>query len=648
MKTKPILIVAGILLVITCVFLFVRSRNLIKPDKNEIVQFLNWIDINLVDGHTDSVKSCFETKQRSKVVNRLINILSNKNPDDGKENKLFKLALDVNNAQIKVINTDLAEAKIPVLLSQEKLGDKNTSITFRIHKISLHVYKIVQINAIQFMTDYLAYSSFIKSKTLTDKDLYSDITLKAFETANQLKSKYDSVVWFAHMDNKTFFYVVKGKWDMRKDIYEKYIYSKYTNRFKDSVIEPYKMGLVGPDLKEIIPPEYDLIYNIGGTFPGLIEVEKDNKKGFYDLDGKNIVPVAYDQIFPIEDENNMAILKIGNDFFYLKNDMSISEKTDLKIGDFFTKIIKLKDSFNLNTKTLSGITEYNSREENGALYIPPSYLVDLGMVDKVGNFENPLRKNVDEEVHINYKVDVSDKSREDANWFEAIFYSIRDHFIGGRGEFYDKKNLVIIDKRNNRILTQDIRTDYGEEEEGGSFDGVCNINNIRAINDTLFEVKAGAEFFADLYDTTKVVTGGSYYHYLIIRNNKLEELPDNRNFGFTKYVKMDDSYLNGCYNMLVGSGQFDQRETKTINRITPEMLRYMKNEIYADYGYQFKDKRWSEVFSQMPAYEFDSNTNKPKEGKASVDDSLTAIDKYNINWINQKLKEQPSTTLAAK
>ncbi|MCO5948818.1 hypothetical protein [Mucilaginibacter flavidus] len=34
----------------------------------------------------------------------------------------------------------------------------------------------------------------------------------------------------------------------------------------------------------------------------------------------------------------------------------------------------------------------------------------------------------------------------------------------------------------------------------------------------------------------------------------------------------------------------------------------------------------------------------------SVDDSLTVIDKYNINWINQRLKgsSAPKNTLAAK
>ncbi len=55
------------------------------------------------------------------------------------------------------------------------------------------------------------------------------------------------------------------------------------------------MGLVNPELKEIIPARYDLIHNINGTFPGLIEVEKDGKKGFYDIAGNIAIPVKYDR-----------------------------------------------------------------------------------------------------------------------------------------------------------------------------------------------------------------------------------------------------------------------------------------------------------------------------------------------------------------
>ena len=100
--------------------------------------------------------------------------------------------------------------------------------------------------------------------------------------------------------------------------------------------------------------------------------------------------------------------------------------------------------------------------------------------------------------------------------------------------------------------------------------------------------------------------------------------------------------------MVTGLGNNDKKQQKTINLITPEMLRYMKNEIYADYAYQFKDKRWAAVFENMPSYSIHVNQNKPNNIK--VDEYLTDIDKYNINWINQKLKAQTpkSTTLAAK
>jgi hypothetical protein len=645
MKTKPILITAGILVLLTCVFLFVRSRNLVKPEKAEINQFLYGFSNQINEGNADSLLAFFEVDKTPKVLKRLVNFLAGKRDINGKGKPIAAIRLDVDGSTVTIVNSELIIANIPAKFSHDSLDSKSSILILKIRKIAPHQFKIIQVDARRLLTDYLAYANFVRSKTVDEKDIFSPITLAAFKTAEQLKASYDSVIWFAHLDNKTFFYVVKGKWDMRKDIYERYIYSKYTRRFKDSVIEPYKMGLVGPGLKEVIPPEYDLIYNINGTYPGLVEVEKGNKKGFYDLEGKNIVPVKYDQIYPIEDEINLAVLKNGDNFFYLKKDMSISEKVDLKISDFFSKIVKLKNSFNLNTNASSIITEYNSHEENGALYIPPSYLVDLNMVGKVQNFKNPLRKSLNDEVHIDYKVDISDKIEMADNWFEATFYSIRDHFIGGRGEFYDKKNLVIIDKKKNRVFSQDIGTDYSPGEGEGSLNGICDISSIKAINDTLFEVKAGAVLWAELYDSTKSIIGGTYYHYLAVKDNKLVELPNNRNFGFTKYVKMDDSYLTGCYNMLIGSGNYDNRQKNSIDHLTLEILHYIKNEIYADYRYQFKDKRWQEIFMDMPSY---NTGDQEKKNNASVDDSLTTIDKYNINWINQKLKGTQGKKLASR
>jgi len=640
MKTKPILITVGILVLLGGAFIFIRSRNLIKPKTDEINQFLYAFSNQINEGKADSLLADFDVNTPPRSLKKLINLLVGERDFNGKDKPLAAIHLDVDASTINVINSELIVAKVPAKFSRESFDTKWSILTLKIHQIGPHQFKIIQIDAREFLTDYFAYENLIKSKILSDKDLYSPITLKAFETAKQLKSKYDSVIWFGHLDNKTYFYVVKGKWSMGADIDGIYDAESHSRK---KATGTYGMGLVSPDLKEIIPVEYDLIYNINGTFPGMVEVEKDNKKGFYDLEGKNTIPVEYDQIFPIDDEINLAVLKKGENFFYLKKDMSISEQADLKIADFFPKIRKIKSSITIDPAKFDVITECNSREVHDAIYIPPSYLFDLNLVDKVESFKNPLIKNLEEESHLDYNVNINDKNEEPENWFQATFYSIRDHFVGGRGDFYDSKNIVIVDKKKNRIFTHKIGVNYTPGDASELPEWICDVNNVKAINDSLFEVKTGAMFWVDLYDTVKTIVGGPYYHYLVVKNNKLEELPDKRSFGFTKYVKMDDSYLNGCYNLQIGT-KYTNSQKKTIDHLTPEILRYMKNEIYADYRYQFKDKRWADVFQAF--YSDESGTEL--KANLNVDDSLTTIDKYNINWINQKLKGTQEKSLASR
>lgn len=99
--------------------------------------------------------------------------------------------------------------------------------------------------------------------------------------------------------------------------------------------------------------------------------------------------------------------------------------------------------------------------------------------------------------------------------------------------------------------------------------------------------------------------------------------------------------------MLVGHSENNEGQTKTIDAINAEMLKFMKNEIYADYKYQFKDSRWKDIFYK---FEHIYNGGDEKPLNANVNDSLTEIDKYNINFLNEKIKKAKSgsNTLAAK
>jgi len=94
---------------------------------------------------------------------------------------------------------------------------------------------------------------------------------------------------------------------------------------------------------------------------------------------------------------------------------------------------------------------------------------------------------------------------------------------------------------------------------------------------------------------------------------------------------LDDSYLQGCYTMAENSDQ--PKNIRVEAQATAEILEYMKNEIYASYHYHFKDEKWNTIFKSR----FDNEYVETPQND-DVKDSLTVIDKYNINFINAKLK----------
>ncbi len=626
MKTKPIIISLICLIIIICLCIFIKSKYFSKPEKAEITQFLNDFKNELRDEHIDSAVNDFEAGKNNKQITLLVKVLAGKTGMNGKSAPTFNISLNTDDNKIIFSNTTNTIAEVPVSFTHAGMDTKQAVITFTIHKIADHQFKIAEVKTGVFLKGYMAYAILVRNKTVPEDAIYSAITLAAFKTADKLKTRYDSVLWFEHINKKTWFYVIKGT--LNKEFY-------WLNDHKPDYKPTYKMGLVNPDLKEVIPAEYDLIHNIGGTIQGLIEVEKDGKKGFYNLDGKLVLPVNYDQIFPLKADDNLALLRNGDDYFYLKSDSTVSDKIqDFKIADVLPKIKAYGDSYTLSDESSENIMEYNDREDFTSLVVAPSYLVDWGILDQFVTFENPLRKpgadndgiEASGSIEIKYE---GNKKDEANNWLESAFYSIYNDYLGGRSGLYESKNVLIVNKAQNRILGFNVPSYQGQGDGGSVLSGKCNENAIRAINDTLFEYRTTSGVDQEIIKDT--IYEAPYYHYLHIKNGKLEALPNQRVFGCTKYVKLDDSYLQGCY---VING-------KSIDHVTPEMLQYMKNEIYASYFYKFKSAAWNNVFY--------GDTDIPdNEKNASVDDSLTVIDKYNINWLNQKLQGQKSNTLAAE
>ncbi|SDE53041.1 WG containing repeat-containing protein [Mucilaginibacter pineti] len=639
MKAKPIIITIVVILVLLCGFLFIRSKYMSKPQKGEITAFLNAFNTQIKSGNTDSASLYFDSDPKNKSIKTLLSVLTGKTSTNGKSKPLFKLSINTEDALIKLVNPELTTAVVAATFHFEGLPAEKSIITFTIHKTGSKQYKFSQVDLKDFLTDYATYQTKVINKTIPEKDIYSPITLAAFKTAEQLKTRYDSVLWFNHVDNKTFYYVVKGT--IEEGFY--WPESDELNRRKKSV---YKIGLVNPALQEIIPVEYDMVHNVGGTINGLVEVEKGNKKGFYNLEGKLVVPVNYDQAYPLkEGEENLALLKNGDDYFYLKSDSTISDKLpDFKIADNVQKIKTYGKSFTITEKTSANILEFNSREDFNSMVISPSYLVDWQILPKFIMLPNSLRKQTDEDgegsgslsLTINFN---GDKKDDSTNWFTSAFYSVVDDYLGGRSGLYTTKNVLLVDKKQNRILSFNASSFFGNSEGGGELSGTCNENSLKAINDSLFEFKTTSELDQGLLDTIRSLKEGPYYHYLQIKNGKLTALASKRIFP-TQFVKLDDSYLQNCY-LIVNDVYSEKASTTTLSHTSNEILQCMKNEIYASYQYKFKNKRWNEIFD----YRFNGGEDAKN---TTVDDSLTTIDKYNINFINSKLNGQKATTLAAK
>lgn len=637
MKTKPVVIVViAVIVIAACGFLFIRSKNLVSPKKGEITQFLNAFNVQIKAGNIDSASLYFEDKQKSKLVKVLLSVLTNKTNTGGKAKPIFKVSLNTEDALITVVNPEFATALVVTSFNHDNLPTEKSSLLFTIHKIDNKQYKITQVNATDFVKDYIAYQNKVVNKTIPEKDIYSPITLAAFKTAEQLKARYDSVVWFDHINNKTYYYVVKGK------LPENFYYQDDRKINHDD----FKIGLVNPELKEIIPAEYDLIHNINGTIEGLIEVEKADKRGLYNLDGKLVVQVEYDQIYPLKAGDNLAVLKNGENFFYLKADTTLSEKiADFKIADIVSQIKTLGQSYTLTEESSKNVMEYNSRTQGTSLIIPPSYLTGLEILPKFIDFPNPLRKifsNEDEDGgegsrSIAVAFD-GDKNDDDANWFQSAYYTIVNDYLGGRGGLYTSKNLLVVDKKHNQILGFNTSIDLGEGEGSGSLSSTCKESSTRAINDSLFEFKSSSYFYQPLLNEDETLEEGPSYHYLQVKNGKLVDLKSERLFP-TQFIKLDDSYLQGCYT--ISTGPYRSAKKITMDHVNQSLLQYMKNEIYASYKYKFKNQKWNDVFE----YRFSQGDTTRN---ANVDDSLTTIDKYNISFINSKLNRQKTNTLAAK
>ncbi len=163
---------------------------------------------------------------------------------------------------------------------------------------------------------------------------------------------------------------------------------------------------------------------------------------------------------------------------------------------------------------------------------------------------------------------------------------------------------------------------------------------LKIINDTLLRIKDYNENWLYKSDTTYFETNIPLYFYYKVSDGKFQQIETHRFFPFTKYEKISPEFFTGCFlERLENDENAPYYLLKT--HLSINDLDIMRNEIFADYGYKFKTKKWQDFFSKVPWYQ-------PRYD--NVNDKLSDIENYNIKIILQekaKIEKNPEKYLKA-
>jgi len=478
----------------------------------------------------------------------------------------------------------------------------------------------------------------VKKASSTDEEdtgVFETDDYKLFKKAEPyietLKKQYDTVAYYFVIDTNYYFYVVNGKWQETED-------HKEPNKGQ------FKIGLVDRFNNIIIPVEFDKIYNPNGTAENYIEVEKNNKRGLYHISGKNVAPAKYDYIYPAPVKKAIAQVKVGNRFGLLKADGSEvfsenpSENPKAFQSPYVSKVAE-KWKFDVLGEVVHLQPAYNNFEEDDydiivgrRVVLTPSYILELGLAPYIVKRITISNNFFSATVKAEAKVDKVE------NWwgkFTAIFSKYYEEGISGRDYYVEKEGVYSVDE--NGVIKD--KYEFSQKERNWGISTCENEELLIYANikgDSLLEVKRYRSHHYVGKQEKKILPYDNYPYYLYFRlnnNGGLVKLNSNRRYGFTKYVKIDDSYFKGCFANIIE----DENAGKLIRteHLSLEEMELMKNEIFAEYGYIFTTPKWKDYFRKMSWY---------KPTSSDVNDKLNEVDKHNleviINTIN-KMKPNP-------
>ncbi|HTH56097.1 MAG TPA: YARHG domain-containing protein [Cyclobacteriaceae bacterium] len=424
-----------------------------------------------------------------------------------------------------------------------------------------------------------------------------------YDKARELQKNCDTIVWYVHHKNMTYYYAVNGSFNF--------------DSLAKGVKQDYKMGLLDENGIVIVPIEFDLIGNPSIGLPDAVEVSKGGKVGYYGLTGKLIVPAAHDWLIPYQENETQALVKNDSSygwldklFVYHRGFPSVTAEQSIKeFGYLTTNTFSFGAKHNDIINVLYPLTG-EFRFNGSGVVVPPAYFVKAGLFSSM---ETQYLTDKRDSLNFQYGTEyVETKSRKPFNVTETIdaFISeFKSRFVGGRQEFYMTYKITLVDKNQNVLTRVDA---YGDHDF-----------QFRKKTDSLYESRATYDMgggFAQEFNFPSYV----YYRF---DGRQFTQLSTHREFAFTEFIKMDSSYLTGDF--AVWDSKIE-KQVKT-NFVGTATLGYMRNEILASYGFIFSEAHLSEWYGNQNWYTPITDSYDEVYNKASE------IDKYNLDFLNRMI-----------
>ena len=434
------------------------------------------------------------------------------------------------------------------------------------------------------------------------------ILAKAAAAKQSLANPHDEIIYYTYVDTTLLFYVARGDWD-------------YSALYDDLTEGSYQLGVVDEWGNEVIPVSFGKIYNPGGTLPRLIEVERNGKRGFYNLQGQPIVSVSFNAIYPYpESEKVLAQVRFDGRYGWLDsqgnlhlNTDSHSDKSLFESPASSGRLMQWKYDIHQEGISYLRIPDQNNEHDlYGAIIVSPSYLYDLGMVTEYNT--NILIEEDDwdgagvEGGHVSLVESVPLMQRA-----RGLIAKFVEWGADARGYHEEIDRLIVTNEDLNAVATLDFHGEYHYH---------LPHPELPFQKTALFETR---ELKPSTYPPYDEMTLYSYYQ--IDSDGKITALSTYRLFGFTKFVRISEENFKGEFKNYIGATSNSQGENVNLviaNHLTLEDLDVMRNEIFAEYGYSFTSEKWQTYFDQQPWY-------IPQY--ENVDDRLTDIDRYNVQFI---------------